>query len=61
MTAGEFLQLGIGSVIPLAKVAGEPMEVFANGRKFAQGEVVVVGDAFGVQITCLVSERALEE
>ena len=61
MTAGEFLRLGIGSVIPLSKVAGEPMEVFANGRKFALGDVVVVGDTFGIQITCLASDRALGE
>jgi flagellar motor switch protein FliN/FliY len=51
MTVHEVLQLGNGSVIQLDRVVGEPVDVFVSDRKLAQGEVVVVGDRFGVRIT----------
>jgi flagellar motor switch protein FliN/FliY len=38
-------------VIQLDKLAGEPIDVFVGDRRFAEGEVVVVGDQFGVRIT----------
>ncbi len=47
----EILALGRGSVIQLDRLAGEPVEVFVGDRRFAQGEVVVLGDQFGVRIT----------
>jgi len=47
----EILSLGRGSVIQLDRLAGEPVEVFVGDRPFAQGEVVVLGDLFGVRIT----------
>lgn len=51
--AKEFLQLGPGSVVELDKLAGEPVDVIVNDRKFAQGEVVVIDENFGVRITRL--------
>jgi flagellar motor switch protein FliN/FliY len=51
MPVREVLSLGPGSVIELQRAAGEPVEVFANGRCIGRGEIVVVGDQFGVRIT----------
>lgn len=54
---GEVLHLVRGSVIELEKLAGEPVEVYANGHRIAEGEVVVIDEHFGVRITNLVSTR----
>lgn len=49
------LELTRGSIIELDKVAGEPVELFANGKLIAKGEVVVIEDNFGLRITSIVS------
>ena len=49
------LELGQGSVIELNKLSGDPVDIFVNERKFAEGEVVVVDENFGVRITDLIS------
>lgn len=53
----ELLQLGPGAVVELAKLAGEPLDVFVNGRLIARGEAVMVNDKFGVRLTDIVSQR----
>lgn len=55
MLISELLQLGQGSVVELAKLAGEPMDVYVNQRLIARGEVVVVNEKFGVRLTDIVS------
>lgn len=55
MLIKELLQLGQGSVIELEKLAGEPMEILANNRIVARGEVVVVNEKFGVRLTDIIS------
>ena len=45
------LELTIGSIITLNKAAGEPVELYANGKLIAYGEVVVIEDNFGLRIT----------
>ena len=45
------LELTRGSIIELEKVAGEPVELYANGKLIAYGEVVVIEDNFGLRIT----------
>jgi flagellar motor switch protein FliN/FliY len=55
MLISELLQLGQGSVIELAKLAGEPMDVFINQRLIARGEVVVINEKFGVRLTDIIS------
>ncbi len=55
MLIKELLQLGQGSVIELEKLAGEPMEIMANHRLIARGEVVVVNEKFGVRLTDIIS------
>jgi flagellar motor switch protein FliN/FliY len=47
----EILKLGAGSIIELDKLSGEPVDIFVNDKKFAQGEVVVIDENFGVRIT----------
>ena len=49
------LQLAQGSVVELAGMAGEPMDILINGYLIAQGEVVVVNDKFGIRVTDIVS------
>ena len=51
MTVQEVLQLGRGSVIQLDRLAGEPIDILVSDRKLAEGEVVVIGEHFGVRIT----------
>ena len=55
MLIGELLQLGQGSIVELAKFAGEPMDVFINQRLIAKGEVVVVNEKFGIRLTDIAS------
>jgi flagellar motor switch protein FliN/FliY len=49
------LELTRGSVIELDKIAGEPVELYANGKLIAKGEVVVIEDNFGLRITSISS------
>lgn len=57
MPVSELLNLGQGSVIELAKLAGEPMEVFVNDKLIARGEAVVVNEKFGVRLTDIISTK----
>ncbi len=59
MSIQEVLQLGKGSVIELAKLAGEPVDIYVNQKQLAKGEVVVVDENFAIRITNLIekSER----
>ncbi len=51
MTIEEVLGLGPGAIVQLDRMVGEPVEIFVSDRRFAEGEVVVVGEHFGVRIT----------
>ncbi|OCG60092.1 MULTISPECIES: flagellar motor switch protein FliN [unclassified Gilliamella] len=55
----DLLNLTQGSVIALDGLAGEPLDILINGYLIAQGEIVVVGDNYGVRITDIItpSER----
>ena len=55
MLIKDLLQLGQGSVVELEKLAGEPMEILANHKLIARGEVVVVNEKFGVRLTDIIS------
>jgi len=58
----DILDLGAGSIIELDKIAGEPVDLFANGLLVARGEVVVIDDNFGVRVTEIITaaERSKE-
>ena len=55
MLINELLKLGQGSVIELSKLAGETLEVLANQKLIARGEVVVVDEKYGIRLTEIVS------
>jgi flagellar motor switch protein FliN len=59
MQIQDILKLTPGSVIPLDKSAGDPVELFINDRPIAKGEVVIIDENFGVRLTSIVttSER----
>ena len=61
MSVQEILQLGRGSVVQLDRLAGEPVDIYVGERLFAQGEVVVLGDHFGVRITRIAGAAAARE
>ena len=50
----EIMTWSAGSVIELTPEEGEPVKVLLNGTQFARGEIVVVGDTFGVRIIDLI-------
>ena len=53
--------MGPGSIVELDREAGSPADLIVNGKLIGQGEVVVVGDNFGIRITSLVDpEKRLE-
>jgi flagellar motor switch protein FliN/FliY len=49
------LELTRGSVVELDRVAGEAVDLYANGKLIARGEVVVIEDNFGLRVTSIVS------
>lgn len=52
----EILELAPGSVVELDKLAGEPVDILANGKQIAKGEVVVIDENFGVRITEIIGQ-----
>ncbi len=54
-TIKEVLDLNIGSVLALDKLAGEPVDLVANGKAIAKGEVIVIEDSYGIRITEILS------
>ncbi|MGI6681109.1 MAG: flagellar motor switch protein FliN [Bdellovibrionota bacterium] len=61
MSIQDLLQLGQGAVVGLEKTAGEPLDIFMNGKQVAKGEAVIINERFGVRVTDVISreERAL--
>lgn len=54
MRLEEVLQLRGGAVVVLDKLAGDPVDIYVNGRLVARGEVLVMNDNFCVRVTELV-------
>jgi flagellar motor switch protein FliN/FliY len=61
MTVQDILRLGRGSVVQLERLAGEPIDLYVADRRFAEGEVVVLGEHFGVRITRIISNLSVQE
>ena len=57
----DVLEFGQGSVIELDRQTGSPAEIVVNGQLIAYGDVVVVGDNFGIRITDIVGTKELME
>ena len=51
MSMRDVLQLAVGSVVQLDKLADAPVNLFVNQKLVARGEVVVVEDHFGIKVT----------
>ncbi len=51
----DVLKLRKGAVVPLDKLAGDPVDVYVNGRLIARGEVLVLNDNFCVRVAELIA------
>ena len=51
----DVLNLAVGSVVQLDKVADAPVDLQVNSKLIARGEVVVVDNRFGIKITELLA------
>ena len=51
----ELLSLGPGSTVTLSKLEGEPVDVLANDKLIARGEVVLQNKKYGIRITEITS------
>ena len=50
----DLLRLSEGSVIELDRLAGDPLDILVNGTMIAKGEVVMVGERFGIRFSEIV-------
>ena len=55
MLINDLLKLGQGSVIELSKEAGDTLDILANNRLIAKGDVVVVNKKYGIRLTEVIS------
>jgi flagellar motor switch protein FliN/FliY len=53
MEIREILDLKRGSIVEFDKMAGEPVDIVVNGKKMAEGEVVVIDKQFAIRVTSL--------
>ena len=61
ITIRDLLRLNEGSVIELDRLAGDPLDILVNGTKIARGEVVMIGERFGVRFGEIVDpEKRIE-
>jgi flagellar motor switch protein FliN/FliY len=51
----DVLKLRRGSVVALDKLAGDPVDIYVNGRLIARGEVLVMNDNFCIRVAELLS------
>ncbi len=57
----DLLRLNEGAVIELDRLAGDPLDILVNGTMIARGEIVMVGERFGVRFTEIVDpEKRVE-
>ena len=57
ITIRELLRLNEGSVVELERLAGDPLDILANGTIIAKGEVVMIGERFGIRFTEVVDPK----
>ena len=62
MNINDLLSLGQGSVLELHRLVGESLDIFANGKLIAQGEVIISNEKFGARLTHVVppEERVIQ-
>ncbi len=57
----DVLDFGVGTVLELERLVGEPLDILANGKRIAKGEVVVVDENYGIRITDIVIPKKMRE
>ena len=57
----DLLRLNEGSVVELDRLAGDALDILANGTKIAKGEVVMVGEKFCIRFTEVATPEELIE
>lgn len=57
ITIQDLLKLNEGSVVELDRMAGDPLDIQINGTTIAKGEVVVVGERFGIRFGDIVDPK----
>lgn len=53
----DILDFGLGTVIELNRLAGEPVDLLANGKLIAKGEVVIIDENFAIRITEIINAK----
>lgn len=61
MLVEDVLRLASGSIVELNKLAGDPVDVFVNGRLIARGEVLVLNDNFCIRISEILADVQEDE
>jgi flagellar motor switch protein FliN len=51
----DLMELGVGSIIELNKLYGDPVDIYVNNKLIGRGEVVVIDEDFAVRITQIVT------
>lgn len=59
MLVEDVLRLGSGAVVELDKAAGDPVDIYVNGRRIARGEVLVLNENFCVRVSEIVDSQAM--
>jgi flagellar motor switch protein FliN/FliY len=61
MLVEDVLKLGDGAVVELDKLAGDPVDVYVNGRHVARGEVLVLNDNFCVRVNEIIDGALVKD
>lgn len=61
MLVEDVLKLGEGAVVELEKLAGDPVDVYVNGRRVARGEVLVLNESFCVRVNEVLEPVAIDQ
>ena len=60
MLVRDILDLKVGSIVSLDKMAGEMTDVYVNGLHIARGEVVVIADALHIRLAEIIGVNELQ-
>jgi len=52
---GDLMELGVGSIIELNKLYGDPVDIYVNNKLIGRGEVVIIDEDFAVRITEIIT------
>ena len=58
MKMKDVLEFDQGTVVELDKLVGEPVDILANGKLVARGEIVVIEEEFGIKIVEIIKTES---